>query len=375
MHEHLRALASAEGGSLSVERFMREALFHPRFGYYATGRPGAVGRGGDFSTSATLHPALGQALAAWAWHHRGSSRNRASGWHIVELGGGNGQLAAALLGALGLWRRRGLRYHIVEISPGAREGGQRRLQPWASRVEWHTHVDDALRAAGGSALCFSNEFVDAFPCAQLTRGRHAHAGWREVRLAWTGDASAAPSEIFSESTDPLLGRLHAVGATSSIFDPAAEERFADGQRVELHVAYAEWLAREFLPHWRAGRLLTIDYGDTSPGVYRRRPRGTLRAYFRHERVEPGDPEVFARPGRQDLTADVNFSDLQIWGSALGLREPTPLGTLADFLRRWLPSRATLRAAHDTTLRFLLDPDGAGGAFRVLEQIRAPADGD
>ncbi len=356
---------------MSVEHYLREALHHPRFGYSAAGRAGAVGRGGDFSSSVTLHPALGQALAAWVWQHRGSVKNRTGDWHVIELGGGSGHLAAALLAGLGVWRRRGLQYGIVEISPGAREEGRGRLAPWAGRVTWHASAGDALRAACGRALCFSNEFVDAFPCAQLARDRSAPAGWCEVRMAWTS-AADGPREVFNANIDPLLARLNALGRMPSVLDPAVAETFADGHRVEIHVAHAEWLAREFLPQWHAGRLLTVDYGDTTLGLYQRRPRGTLRAYFRHTRFEPGDLEVFARPGRQDLTADVNFSDLQNWGASHGLRESTPLGTLADFLHRW---RARRPAATDAALRFLLDPAGAGGAFRVLEQTRAPASND
>jgi len=35
-------------------------------------------------------------------------------------------------------------------------------------------------------------------------------------------------------------------------------------------------------------MLTIDYGDTCPALYLRRPRGTLRAYAHHQRLEGYD---------------------------------------------------------------------------------------
>ena len=341
---------------------MAAALFDPATGYYAA-RVRSVGRTGDFSTAATLHPALGEALARWAWARRrevvasGWGRRR---WHVVELGPGGGQLAASFLRALGPWRRLGLTLHLVEVSPALRAAQRARLRPWSGRVRWHPDATAALRAAGGRALVFSNEFVDAFPCRvwEWREGR-----WREVGLVRSAERGAAPAEQFL-SGDPPPG-------LSSVFEGGnLPPRPAEGQRVETHGRYRDFLARELALGWRAGRLLTIDYGDELPALYHRRPRGTLRAYFRHQVLTGA--EVYARPGHQDLTADVNFTDLRRWGRELGFGEGGPaLQTQAEFLRRWLPA-VDRRAAGDPALGFLLDPGGAGGAFRVLEQRRSPA---
>ncbi|MBV9657149.1 MAG: SAM-dependent methyltransferase [Verrucomicrobia bacterium] len=364
---HLRALAATSpDGTLSVETFMREALYHPRWGYYAGAerQTPRVGRTGDFSTAATLHPALGQAVAAWAWAHRREVMHPGSGvWHVIELGGGNGQLAAAFLEKFGWWRRRKLRYGIVEISPSLRQEQQTRLARWQTTgtASWHDDIGAALAAANGRALVFSNEFVDAFPCVQLVRDRAAPRGWHEVRLRWP-EGATAPILLASVDLDARL-------ADCGFFDECAMAAFADGQHVEVHRAYREWLTDALLPRWRAGRLLTIDYGDELPALYHRRPRGTLRAYARHLRFDPGDPAIFTRPGQQDLTADVNFSDLRRWGRALGLREATgPLLDQRAFLLRWLPQPPVA----DAIGQFLLDPAGAGGAIKVLEQIRVDA---
>ena len=113
-------------------------------------------------------------------------------------------------------------------------------------------------------------------------------------------------------------------------------------------------------------MLTVDYGEQPPALYWRRPRGTLRAYWRHHRF--AGLEAYQRFGRQDLTADVNFTDLQRWGAALGLGTASYTNQ-ADFLHRWLPSGVLERTESDPALAFLAHPDGAGGAFKVLEQTR------
>jgi SAM-dependent MidA family methyltransferase len=62
-------------------------------------------------------------------------------------------------------------------------------------------------------------------------------------------------------------------------------------------------------------MLSIDYGGISSEIYERRPQGTLRAYRGQQRLTGA--EVYELPGRQDITADVNFDDLAQWARALG----------------------------------------------------------
>lgn len=75
-------------------------------------------------------------------------------------------------------------------------------------------------------------------------------------------------------------------------------------------------------------MLVVDYGGKTDEIYNRRPAGTLRAYRGQQRLT-GD-EVYELPGRQDITADVNFDDLAMWGQELGLKasETIPLKDLA-----------------------------------------------
>ena len=351
----LRVLIAEEGGSISFERFMREALYHPRFGYYAR-QVRTVGAGGDFSTSATMHGALGRAVAAWAARRRAELGWR-SPWHLIELGGGGGQLADEVLRSLGWWVRRGVCYHIVERSETLRREQRARLARWA-QLAWHEDIESALRAAAGRALVVSNEFVDAFPCVRLEWGGTA---WREVRVVWP-PASGTPAERCEDWQFPDRGSLR---SGSTVFAPDYTASLAPGQRVEWHRAYLRWL-QDWTPLWHSGCLLTIDYGDELPALYHRRPAGTVRAYHRHRRIT--GPEIYARIGQQDLTADVNFTDLQQWGAALGLTHAGYCDQ-AEFLRRWLPPGDLRRCEHEPRLAFLLDGAGAGGAFKVLEQQR------
>ena len=335
--DFLLRLQDESGGAIPVERYMQEALYHPEFGYYAR-HIRTVGRRGDFATSASLGEALGSGIARWIRRHRLPG----SPWHVIEAGAGTGELARTILRRLGLWGRRGLTYHIVETSPVLRTEQERALPQF--RLRWHDSMAEALEACGGRALIFSNELIDAFPCRLFERrdGRWVEVG---VRIE-----QGRISECALARTPP----------------PGLPDDSPEGQRIEVHVAAAEWIA-SWAGSVREARMLTIDYGDILPALYHRRRRGSLRAYFHHQRFE--GLEIYHRFGKQDLTADINFTDLQSWTESCGWRT-LALTTQAEFLATYGATHAGL---HDAQLA---DHTGAGAAFKVLVQERTappPAD--
>jgi SAM-dependent MidA family methyltransferase len=240
-------------------------------------------------------------------------------------------LAAAVLRGLAWHVRWKTRLHLVETSAPLAQIQRTRL---GRRATWHASPAEALAACEGRAVIFSNELVDAFP----VRGfENTTDGWRVIAVTFDAEGKARESLLAPAPLPP-----------SSVFS----QNHAPGQRVEVHDSYRRWLL-EWLPHWKAGRLLTVDYGSTADRLYHRRPRGTLRAYLLQQRIE--GPAIYQNPGRQDLTADVNFSDLIDWSRVWTADHC--LQTLAAFLREH----------GETTDAGLTDEAGAGGAFMVLDQ--------
>lgn len=314
------------GGCVPFDRWMQEALYNESFGYY-TANIREFGRHGDFTTWPALNDGLGRAIGRWILKNKPAGR-----LNVIEIGAGSGELAALVMRTIGWWHRP--RYHIVEISPRLRQAQQKLL---GSRAAWHTSVSDALETARGTAMIFSNELVDAFPCRVF---RKDSTGWRELAIRIEG-TRAAEQWIVRPLPD-----------STAFLHP-----WPDGQRIEVHESFRVWL-RGWLPAWESGSMLTIDYGDTCPALYQRRPSGTLRAYAHHQRLE--GYEVYGGFGLRDLTADVNFSDLQC-NSALSTNTSA---TLAEFIVPNDPS-----TPRDGTAQRLHAPGGAGEAFKVLIQRR------
>ena len=305
---------------------MARALHDPEQGYYAR-RITGVGRRGDFTTAPMLSDAPARAIAAWALRTFRETGCR----NLIEIGPGEGTLAAEVLRHLPWHMRWRTRLHLVETSAPL---AKRQRELLGNRATWHRTPQDALTACGGRAVIYSNELVDAFP---VRRYQKTDLGWQEIAVHFD-ELRQAHESLFSPAPLP---------DSSGFLDS-----YAIGQCIEVHESYHRFL-KSWLPSWQSGRMLTIDYGATAENLYIRKPRGSIRAYLFQQRLE--GPAIYQNPGSQDITADVNFTDLQSWS------EPWVTGnkltTLGDFLQ----------SAPDD--RGLADASGAGGAFLVLEQQR------
>lgn len=358
---HLSDLFLELDGAMTFERFAKEALYHPRFGYYSS-NIATVGRRGDFSTSATISGILAKAIVRWASLERRLALGQPAfglgqRWHVIEVGAGDGSLARDFLSHVSRVHRPLLTYHIVETSEPLRLKQREKLPKW--QVRWHSDMISALKACQGEALIFSNELVDAFPpCA--VRWNEGRRGWDELIVRDQGVNGLA--EDF-RPMDPQF----ATAKESSVFGPWPAEKgvpLQAGQRCEFHRSFRQW-QYEWLPYFERGAVLTIDYGAPFPALYKKRPKGTIRGYFQQVRLE--GMEVYDRFGHQDLTCDVNFTDLQQWGEAQGLNTVGLIDQRA-FLLEMLPILEDPKLQQqDPALELLMSPYGAGKAFCALRQ--------
>lgn len=315
-------------GAIRFDRWMQEALYHPELGYYtATVRD--IGARGDFTTWPVLEDSLAAGIARWLELQKPAGRP----WNVIEIGAGTGALAHSVLKRLGRWKAPN--FHIVEISPVLREKQKKRLR-WR-RVKWHKDLKSALEAVNGDAFLICNELVDAFPCRAFQRTQE---GWDEL---FVGLHQGQPMELW-KSAEQL--------PDSSAF----EHEWKPGQRIEVQESFGQWL-QHWSFSWKSGKMLIIDYGANAPEIFQRRPRGTLRAYAHHQRLEGA--EILDGFGRRDITCDVNFSDVGRFASQAVLAHH-PAMELGAFLMEIATTHNQLSAE-----------GGAASQFQVMELKPAP----
>lgn len=284
-------------GPLPFDQFMRAALYDPAAGYFAAG-PLRSAQSGDFLTSPEVSPLFGETIARFVAAEAG--RIGAERVDLLEVGAGSGSLLAPLLAALEV----PVRAAAVEVSPAARA----RLTEAVPRAA----VLAGLEGVAGPwrGVIVANEVADNLPAALAVRRGD---GWVE-RLVGVADGALVWVE------GPVRPEV-----------AAWADRFAgpvpEGGVVEVQLAAGEWL-RGLLGLLATGALLVIDYGDTGPGLAKRRAEGTLRTYRGHHL----GPDPLAEPGATDITMDVDFGAL----AAAAREAGATVEALAQaaFLERW-----------------------------------------
>ena len=260
-------------GPITFAEYMRMALYDPEYGYYVTGSA-KMGWEGDYFTSTDL-PAffahcLARQLIQW-WKKLGQP----TPFVVVEQGAGRGQLAQEIA----TWARNNeptfytaLNYHTEDIRTGQDANAPSlSLEP---------------------SVIFSNELIDAFPVHIVeTRQQHLYEVYIDV----------SQGHLYEVLSEPGTAEVASYLDTYRI----PWSSFEDGWRAEINLDALRWVQRTASIIQR-GYILTIDYGDKARELYtRERQHGTLACYFQHRLNQ----RPLAQPGKQDITAHVNFSAL------------------------------------------------------------------
>jgi SAM-dependent MidA family methyltransferase len=350
-------------GAVSFARFMALALYAPGLGYYERAAA-PLGRQGDYYTSVSVGSFFGELLAFQfaRWAQAACGLAHGPSLQLVEAGAHDGRLAADVLG----WLRRqrpdlfaSTDYWLVEPSACRRQWQEKTLAEFGPKVRWSPALASVPRA--DFQVLFCNELLDALPVRRLGWDAQART-WFEWGVAWDGGRFVW-TRIQPGSPDVSSLELSVPSALLSVLP--------DGYTIEIGSAAEQWW-RAAAAWLGAGKLVAIDYGFSGEDwLAPHRPNGTLRAYRSHRYAS--DP--LADPGKQDLTAHVNFEVLQRAGEAAGLKTDA-LVSQAQFLTglvapAWADpaSFGPWPPRHTRQFQTLTHPDHLGRAFRVLVQSR------
>lgn len=347
-------------GPIRFAEFMQRALYDPAHGYYSRSQP-QIGRHGDFFTSVSVGPFFGELLAFQfaRWLEGllpiGENLDWDRRFQLVEAGAHNGQLAFDLLDTLEESDRKlfaSLEYWIVEPSE-ARRATQQRMLSRFKNVRWFESLAQIGPRVRG--VFFSNELLDAMP-VHVFRWNAVAQTWNEMGVGISGEEFVwMPLPSSTMGVPKLPNELLTV--------------LPDGYTLELPApATLQWWS-EAGKTIASGKLMTIDYG----GIFEElllpgKNGGTLRSYSRH-RI---GSDVLANPGEQDITAHVNFSEIQRAGELAGLKTEvftTQSQFLTTIARELWTRTGSWPQQQVRQFQTLTHPEHLGRPFRVLVQSR------
>ena len=270
------AAIRAEGGWLDFSRYLDIVLNNPHHGYYGSGRV-RFGAGGDFDTAPTISPLFGETIAEQI-----AQVLNIVGGGVLELGAGDGDLAAQILHASQVPS-----YWILETSAPLRRRQEEKLS--GQPVTWLNALPETF-----SGVIIVNEVLDSVPFRLFAKRKGV---WRERGIILQNDNLA-----FAEKPDAIINRLSELSELSELPDDYETEI---NPRAEALVStLAETLSN--------GLLLIADYGFGQREYYHpQRTGGTMMCHHRHM----ADTNPLTIPGDKDITAHVDFSAIAEAGLA------------------------------------------------------------
>lgn len=286
---------------ISFRDYMELCLYDESDGYYRSGNV-RIGKKGDFYTNSAIGNVMARSLASYIVNYR---LGHGEPVRLMEWGAGTGRLSAQIAQAcLSLdpeWMRQ-VSLMLVDDNHVHREaaaaelvsagigGLQSAILPSAEAwsMEW-----------SGPSVVIANELLDALP---VHRVQQVHGKLYELGVA-IDEANGGFQYVWMPLTDE---RIEQTLERSGI-------RLREGQITEVNLAAEDWLGM-LSSKLRRGRLIVIDYGhEAQEYAAEHRMFGTLLCYWKHQASD--NPLV--RPGEQDITAHVNFTQIRQASERLG----------------------------------------------------------
>ncbi len=356
LSERLRARIERDG-PISFRDWMQAALYDEREGYYCRLDRIPQGRAGDYRTAPESSPLFAATFARY-FARLFSDLGSPQSWTIFEAGAGGGEFAHGVLKSLQAHNPEvfsATTYVIDEVSADARARSAARVSEFGDRVTFRSLAEVAEPAIVG--VVFSNELIDAFPVHRVImrngRIRELCVGLDQDDFVWV---ERDPQQSVAE----YCGRV--------------ELRLSEGQIAETNLE-----AEEFIPRaaglFESGVLVTVDYGAERSELLDSPDRfnGTLRAFHRHHLIT----NALARPGEQDLTTTVDWTQVRDAGERAGLQtvrhERLDQFLLQEGLLEVLETLAGEMTNETGALRLrtgareMIMPHGLAASFQVLVQ--------
>jgi SAM-dependent MidA family methyltransferase len=292
-------------GRLPFEKVMELALYHPQHGYYNKPIP-KLGKKGDFFTNVHVSNLFGYVVADyfinyWLEFHP---------LQLVEIGGGDGKLIEQITKRFHQRKidKSAISIYTVEKSLYHQLEQRQRLKKMPYNIFFVDQLEQVPKTS--FSIVYSHELLDAFAVHRLIweKGR-----WWEIYITENQNTLVEIKDRLSSlELEDYVNQL--------------PDDFSAGQQIEVNLKAKSWI--HDVSDWlHSGLIWTLDYGGNSRELHSiRYLDGTMRYYQAHQHIH--DP--YSTLGEMDMTAHVNFEDMQKWGESKGL-STFFYGTQSSFL--------------------------------------------
>lgn len=314
-------------GKIDFATYMHDALYTPEFGYY-TGGSQKLGRHGDFITAPECSDIFSETIA----EQLAQFIKKIPDAVIFEIGAGSGAMAANILNTLNRQNLLPKQYWILEPSAQLQAKQLDKIQHLCPELIHHIKWLSEPPTEKFNGVIIANEVVDALPvhAVKLSNNGLTELGVKldahEHRFTWCELDTINPmvkefitnNEILSN----ILNYYTKQDSTELLENLNKDQPFF----IEVNCLLENWL-KDITQNLNQGAAIFLDYGDTAKNCYApNKSKGSLRCFYQHRMHD--DPFVY--PGLQDITYDVNFTQLALLAQKVGF-EVYGYNTQAMFL--------------------------------------------
>ncbi len=263
---------------LSLDKYINEALYNKKFGYYMKKNP--FGEKGDFITSPNISVLFSEMIAIWIisfWENLKCPQK----FNLIELGAGNGSMIKEILNTFEKFPyiKKSCKIYIYEKSNFLTDIQKKNLKE--KKVVWLKNLN---KLPDYPNIFIANEFFDALPIKQFIKKKNK---WYERNVEFFKSKNAKFIDILTniKKLEKEIGFQVSYKQKFIEFSPMVNE-------------YLKIISKKIKSN--KGGLLIIDYGYLSKNM-----KNTLQSVSKHKYNY-----VLSNFRKADITYSINFNLLK-----------------------------------------------------------------
>ena len=263
---------------LSLDKYINEALYNKKFGYYMKKNP--FGKKGDFITSPNISVLFSEMIAIWIisfW----KSLKCPKKFNLIELGAGNGAMMKEVVNTFKKFPniKNSCKIYIYEKSIYLKNIQKKNLKE--ENIVW---LKDLNKLPKNPNIFIANEFFDALPIKQFIKKKNK---WYERNVEFFKPDKSSFLDILTniKKLEKKIGLKVSYKQKFIEFSPLANN-------------YLKIISKKI--KLSKGGLLIIDYGYFDENM-----KNTLQSVLNHKHND-----VLNNFGKADITYSINFNLLK-----------------------------------------------------------------
>ena len=260
---------------LTIDKFINEALYNKKFGYYMNKNP--FGKKGDFITAPNISRLFSEMIAVWIisfWE----KLNFPKKINIIELGAGNGEMIYQMALSFKNFPQfnKACNFLIFEKSPFLKKIQKQKLKDL--NIKWINSLKTNFK---GPKIFLANEFFDSLPIKQFLK---KNGEWFEYYIDLSNKNSPRFKKIKSD-INKIEKKIGIKISKNQKFIEYSPLCFSYLKKISKHIKKEN------------GGLLILDYG-----YLENKMRNTLQAIKKHRQIN-----IFSNFAEADITYNININ--------------------------------------------------------------------